>query len=133
MICKPITVNYPDPEFQNWLASQPKGTTQYWNFLYNRADVGLAAIFSTLFCPEFVDVQGCVLLAQHYEPQNFQSWWTRLEGDRMQVEKMINHVHAYDLFKHAPTIAFVDYLPLYERVACTLRNCWECALHQAFP
>jgi hypothetical protein len=44
-----------------------------------------------------------VLLRSQYSSSGFQSWWESLDGDRAGIERVINHVHLWDVF--GPTLA----------------------------
>jgi hypothetical protein len=104
---------------------------KFWDYLAAHGTYELAAAFSRLFWPEFVEVEGCVLLAEKYDAQNFVQWQHQLAGDRHQLEAVINHLHVYDLFPNDPG----DHLDqaVLEDISQTLLRCWQAALHEAFP
>ncbi|MGE3540683.1 MAG: hypothetical protein AB7N91_24990 [Candidatus Tectimicrobiota bacterium] len=114
------------PKVQRWLAGQGEGV---WDFLSICGGAELAIAFSTLYWPEFIDVEGCVLLRERYEAANFQEWWEKLNGDMSKIEAVINHVHLWDLFvldENVPDKALED-------LARILALCWRCALQEQFP
>lgn len=39
-----------------------------------------------------------MLFAWAYEPDNFETWWTELKGDRVRIESVLNHVHLWEVF-----------------------------------
>ncbi len=82
---------------KSWLPS-----FHLWNYLNMRADLDMAAAFTKLFWPDFIEVDGCVLLKIAYSPNSFQSWVEHYHGDTRKVEAMINHVHISDLFLNPP-------------------------------
>ncbi len=103
-----------------------------WNYLTYRADLEMAVAFSKLFWPDFIEVDGCVLLAEHYSSANFQSWKERYAGEMHRIEAVINHAHVYDLFGNSPAdVEYPDELPRY--LAEVLAACWRCSLQHAFP
>jgi hypothetical protein len=103
-----------------------------WSYLNLRADADLAAAFTKLFWPDFVEVEGCVLLKRAYSPESFQEWMERFQGDERRVEATMNHVHIWDVF-----IASFDRQKypdeLYEYLANALIFGWKQALSLAFP
>src|SRR6188508_1376804 len=114
-------------ENQSWI---PNFTP--WSYLNLRADYDLAAAFSKLFWPDFVEVDNCVFLAEGYGPANYEDWKIRFSGDRQRIEAMINHTHIRDLFLMSPTdVEYPD--RLYEYLADVLATCWHHALQSAFP
>jgi hypothetical protein len=103
-----------------------------WSYLNLRADYDLAAAFSKLFWPDFIEVEDYVLLAENYEQTNFEDWKKRFNGGRHDIEAMINHVHIRDLFLNSPK--HVEYPgKLHKYLADVLAICWKHALQEAFP
>jgi hypothetical protein len=89
------------------------------------------AVFSKLFWPDFVEIEGCILLSEHYEAQNFEQWKAELKGERAKIELVLNEVNVYDLFiRPADNEPGLD---LYEYMAKMLLKSWRCALHDTFP
>jgi hypothetical protein len=104
-----------------------------WDYLNLRdADFDFTAAFSKLFWPDFVEVDGCVLLARSYNPQNFAQWQARYPGNPRAVEAMLNHVHISDLYPGIP-VGPDSPLPLLEYLAQVLMVCWKHALLELFP
>lgn len=50
-----------------------------------------------LFWPAFLTVDGYVLLAAHYSPDNLAAWKERRPDNRAAIEDVINHVHLEDI------------------------------------
>jgi hypothetical protein len=90
----------------------------------------VAIALAELFWPRFVEVEGCVLIAERYDPANFRAWWQSLEGDIPRVEWVINHLHLWDLFPTGDDPALDRGL---QSLAQIIARCWEGALRQAFP
>jgi hypothetical protein len=86
------------PAFQRWSGqfTPPMDTHDY---IVHNIDVTTAAILSDLFFPRLILVRDCILLADKYEESNFEEWWTSLEGRTENIERVINHVHLWDLFE----------------------------------
>jgi hypothetical protein len=64
--------------------------------LVNPGNHWAAREFANLFWPRFIDVDGYVLLASHYSPDNLAAWRERRPDSRAAVETVINHVHLED-------------------------------------
>jgi hypothetical protein len=71
------------PGIARWLS---EGSRSVWDLLGAKGGAELAVAFSSLFWPEFVEVEGCVLLRERYSPSNFEDWWKGLSGDRSRIE-----------------------------------------------
>jgi hypothetical protein len=89
-----------------------------------------AIALAEVFWPRFVEVEGCVLIAEQYNPANFRAWWQSLDGDIPRVEWVINHLHLCDLFPTGDDPAINRGL---QSLAHIMAQCWEGALRQAFP
>ena len=106
--------------------------SDYWDEIQINGSNRLAVAFGRLFWPEFIGVEGCVLLESRYSPENFRLWSDHFGGDCTGIESIINHLHLYDLCLNDPNFAETK-LPELEELARTLLKCWECALKEAFP
>ena len=89
-----------------------------------------AIAFTSLFWPEFIEVEGCVLLKERYSPTNLEEWLTHYGGDRTQTEAMINHTHLYDLFSNSLSEVSLEAL---EYLGTVLLCTWRSALASQFP
>lgn len=78
--------------------------------------------------PSLIEVHGCVLLEELYEPNNFEHWWDQLAGDTQRVESIINHIHLRDVFNR-------EQIPEEALSQFTLRlaELWRCALPAKVP
>lgn len=114
------------PELREW--NDGKGVSpEAW--LNSFGSVPQALMYSALFCPEFVEFEGC-LLWHDASPEMFVQWMTTLGGNRSAVERVMNHVHLTDLFLNAPqppTDAQVDHL------GHVLQDLWGLQLRRDFP
>jgi hypothetical protein len=115
------------PSISRW-AAQHGGEVGIWAYL-GQQGASLAVAYSYLFWPTFVEVEGCTLLSERYDQANFRQWWERLSGHVPEVEKVINHVHLWDLFPEE------EGLPegALEELACVMGKCWQQALTEAYP
>lgn len=67
------------------------------NYIETRGSLELAIAFVNLFWPEFVEYQGCIIRRDALDPQTFEKWWQKCNGDRVAVEKMMNFLHVRDI------------------------------------
>jgi hypothetical protein len=80
-----------------------------------------------LFWPRFMDVDGYVLVADHFEPDTFAEFRERRPDSRPAVEDMINHVHVLE-------IAGPEARPEAVGQACRhIMQAWRDALDSTFP
>src|SRR5829696_6310122 len=91
-----------------------------------------AIVLAELFWPRWIEIQGCVLFADRYHPDNFQAWWTSLEGDIPRIESMINHTHLEDIW---PRRLYEEFDPATAQglrsLAQILAQSWAAALRSA--
>jgi hypothetical protein len=117
------------PRAAAWKASFG-GRLGLTDYLAQEGGATLALAFAALFWPAFVEVRGCVLLAERYDERGFEGWWTQLEGRRREIEATVNHLHIWDLFapddEDLPPGALGD-------LTKVLAGTWACALGAEFP
>lgn len=78
--------------------------------------------------PEFVCVDGCVLLPWEYSAETFARWQDRLSGDCQSIENTVNHLHLWDVFD-ASGLPDESLMVLGE----ALQRSWSSALSDQFP
>jgi hypothetical protein len=80
-----------------------------------------------LFWPRFMDVDGYVLVADHFEPDTFAEFRERRPDSRPAVEDLINHVHVEEIAGPAARPEAVGQ-------ACRhITQAWRDALETTFP
>jgi hypothetical protein len=80
-----------------------------------------------LFWPRFVEVDGYVLVADHFEPDTFAEFRERRPDSRPAVEDLINHVHVLEIAGPAAKPEAVGQ-------ACRhITQAWRDALDATFP
>ena len=121
------------PALKKWREQSPP-SAEVWDYLGSQpGGLTTALTFAHLFWPEFVEVQGCVLLSRAYEQKTFDLWWQELSGDKRRIERVINHVHLHDVFTGDQDLELeVTNLALKE-LGEILVECWTCALAAQFP
>lgn len=115
------------PAVKQWLS---EGGESVWDLLGTSGGTELAIAFSSLYWPELLEVEGCVLLRERYNPSNFRGWWDELDGDRSRIEGLINHVHLWDLCGCSEDEVSDEAL---QDLARILALTWRCALQHEFP
>ncbi|PRY15249.1 hypothetical protein [Kineococcus rhizosphaerae] len=99
------------------------------DYVYRHVSVTDAVALASVFAPRFVDVQGCLLVAENYEPENLRTWLAQLEGRAQDVERMINHQSLWDLLPPAGE----DEERALEQVALVMADAWRAAAQRQFP
>ncbi|MBO0769103.1 MAG: hypothetical protein J2O48_10515 [Solirubrobacterales bacterium] len=117
------------PRFEQW-SQEFDNPVSLWDYAARKGGTTLALAFASVFWPRLIEIDGCILLAERYEPSVFQAWKAQL-GDRPEaIERTVNHVHLWDLFdprdEDVPA-GELDYL------ADVLAATWRAALADRFP
>lgn len=85
--------------------------------------------YAELLWPDFVEHDGCVLMAD-VEESKYEEWLQATGGDKRAVEAVINHVHTADLtgsYETPPTEDQARYL------GRLLKEMWQAKLAWEFP
>jgi hypothetical protein len=106
--------------------------TGLWSYNNFVGSVQLAYSFASLFWPDFVEVDGALILKEHYSPENFEHWREHFKGDLTGVEKMINHVHLEDLFMNGKGDYELDDR-VWVTVMAVLEETWRASIKVRFP
>ena len=88
---------------------------------------GLVA-YQNLFWPEFVEYDNCVFLA--FDNVIYQQWLQRLNGNKREVEEVMNHRHIVDLL---PASVDNPTQNLVLEFGKLLRELWDTKLKRDFP
>ena len=78
--------------------------------------------------PEFVCVDGCVLLPWEYSAETFEGWRDQFSDDLIAIENTVNHLHLWDIFD-ASEVSGEGLIVLGE----ALKRSWAGALATQFP
>jgi hypothetical protein len=94
----------------------------------------LAIAFGRLFWPELIEVDGCVLIRDHYRRPNFELWRDHFSGDIAEIEKMINHIDLEDLYHAAgDNLDEATADKVLSELAQIISQTWAAALRERFP
>jgi hypothetical protein len=126
------------PVFQWFKQADGNEKLTLWNYISMRADSDLAVAFSKLFWPDFIEVDDCILLAEHYSPKSYEYWKTQLHADRLSIEQTLNDVRMPEFFMTSDSILDKhgnerSREVLQEFLGNVLATCWKSALHYVFP
>ena len=78
--------------------------------------------------PEFIEYQNGIFLKSQFSEAGFSEWIGKLR-DISEVEKMLNHIHVYDVFGYAQDATDEEFL----QVAKLLQRSWTIALSTVLP
>ncbi|CAG7649666.1 hypothetical protein [Actinacidiphila bryophytorum] len=118
-----------DPQVREWTEATGH-RADYIDFLSQSTGIAEWIALSRVFLPAFVEVEGCVLWDRSYDPENFETWRSALNGDVTAIEATLNQLKLYlyvDVDDDATSRA--NGLSLAEDIATT----WRFRLAADFP
>ena len=106
--------------------------TSYLNLKY---DINAAIAFSKLYFPDFVEKDGCIILAFRYNEKIFKDWFDKFDGDIKAIESMCNSYDVMDYFhNNRPVDLSIDYYnQIIDEFAKILKRSWEINCQLLFP
>ncbi|MBC8108870.1 MAG: hypothetical protein H7Z14_19960 [Anaerolineae bacterium] len=114
------------PELQAW--NNGHGiSVEAWIGCVGRSELAIG--YGRLFWPEFVEHDGCVLFAG-FSSDSFRAFMEQRDGNRRDVEIVMNHRHVSDYFSRAGGSATAEQLIYLGRL---LRDIWQTKLAHDFP
>ena len=123
------------PAFQKWhskVQGTSKNSWRSYQDYFTRVDQVLCLL--DIVWPEFEERDGMILRMSNmpddwfqFKQQADQSGWSKSE-----MEYVINHLHIADLFLNDPDRDKIDN-SIYQFLAFTLADAWECKLKMLFP
>lgn len=117
------------PIFEAWRDGFGGGVG-LWDYAAQKGGATLALAFASLFWPRLIDVDGCVFLAERYDPDAHRQWLESLSERPEALERTMNHVHLWDLFDPASEGIAAKEL---DRLAEVIAQTWRAALVDQFP
>jgi hypothetical protein len=100
---------------------------EQWSFATSNTKVAIG--FSNLFWPSFIEFEG-ILFRESIEPigqefsANVADWMKRLNDDRGQVERILNHIHLIDLMIERSNPSSPEQPEQMSYLAHVLRDMW---------
>ncbi len=121
-----------DYEILNDLNPTNWDISEYLDLKY---DINAALAFSKLFFPDFVEEQGCIILAFRFNDQNFEEWIKHFDGNKSEVERICNSYDVADYFKFNRHVdeSGDQYNKMIEEFAQVLKSSWEINCKLLFP
>jgi hypothetical protein len=114
------------PELSQWNDGNGIDLNDWLNTIarYDHA-IGYAAFF----WPDFVLHDDCIFIDAP-SVENYENWMSKFQGNKANVEGMLNHRHILDFFCHSdvePTREIVVHM------CQILKDMWSCKLQRDFP
>ena len=108
--------------------SEIRGRT-LMNHVANSYDIEMAIGFAALFCPEIVEVEGCIFISEFYN-DNLQELKSTYKTVR-EIERFVNSWSLTSLLKDNEVIDYsVDYIDEFARA---IQYFWQIRLNALFP
>ncbi|RFM25828.1 hypothetical protein [Deminuibacter soli] len=105
--------------------------SEYVNWKY---DMNAALAFSKFFFPDFLEVDGCIILAFRYNTESFAAWKAHFEGNIPLIEAACNRYEVADYFFNTDIYTDDEH---YHRAliafAHVLKSAWEFGIKNLFP
>jgi hypothetical protein len=117
------------PRFEEWRRGFD-GRVSLWDYASRKGGVTLALAFASLFWPQLIEVEDCILLKERYDPDAFRQWRAQLGDQREAIERAVNHVHLWDLFDAASEDVPDEGL---DCLAAAMAGTWAAAVAEQFP
>src|SRR5262245_8006552 len=114
------------PELRDW--NQGRGITPT-GWIGCVGNFRLAAAYTTVFWPKFVEVDG-MILRHDFSGESLAGFTEQCRGDKSAIESVMNHLHLVDLHHLGCEDATYERLVFIGR---TLREIYECKLLAEFP
>lgn len=118
-----------DPQIRKWTEASG-GQADYLDFLSESIGLPEWIALSRVFLPRFIEVQGCILWERSYDPSNFETWYSSLNGDVTRIEATLNQFRLSLYLEFADDdISRSNALSLAEDIATV----WRLQLERTFP
>jgi len=102
----------------------------YFSYISEKCHPEDALIICGLLFPVFVEEEGGVFLDGRFEQENFRRWSKQLNGVISDIERLINHVHVYDIFAGCSEDVPEE---VFDKLSKIIGFCWDIALKSKFP
>ena len=80
--------------------------------------------------PSFREVEEGLYWNERFDEKAFEQWKDRLGNNTMDLEKVVNHLHIYDLFDGSPDDISEE---VFVQAGQILRKSWQLWLDSQFP
>ena len=118
-----------DPRIKRW-AKGARADLDYLDFLSAHTGLTEWIALSRVFLPQFVEVEGCVLWDRSYDPENFRTWRSALNGDVASIEATLNQFRLWQYIGiEEDAESEANAFALAQEIATS----WRLTLGRAFP
>jgi hypothetical protein len=115
------------PRIRAW--SERVGGWDLRQYAYNNIDIADVAVIGAVFCPGFIEMDGVVFVDFLFHEESYAHWRTKIGGDNQAIERLLNHLHLWDVFDPKSE---EDYSALPE-LCNKIGNMWNASARNAFP
>jgi hypothetical protein len=114
------------PRTREW--SERVGEWDVRQYVINNMDVSDAVVMSSLFWPGFIERSGGVFIDFLFDETSYAQWLGQLGGNVRAVEKVLNHLHLWDVFGPKSDQEYAAVSELARKIA----SMWRVAVHDTF-
>lgn len=113
--------------YMNW---KGESDLSIYDYISNNIHPEDLLVFYDLLLPTLVERFDCIFFEDKYNQSTFERWNTELKGDKVAIEKVLNHVHVYDIFGNCQD-EIEDVV--YEKIAFLLQKIWKYHFKDSYP
>ncbi|MGH7624992.1 MAG: hypothetical protein ACREOJ_06725 [Gemmatimonadaceae bacterium] len=100
------------------------------NYIESRGSLELAVAFAKLYWPDLVEYRDCILRADGFSADLFETWWQRTDGNRTEIECVLNMLHVREVVP-SDTALLPDSVIRY--LGRTIAEMWHTKAQLLFP
>lgn len=115
----------------DWKNANPDNFS-WWNYVNLKADLKTALAFAKFFCPELILVEGCIILKDKFNQNNFNLWKEKCHNKKIEIEKMANLYQISDFF-HINMNNDDNYYEQLKALGKVLQHYWHISFKEQFP
>ena len=115
------------PRTREW--SDRVGGWDLRQYVVNNVDVSDAVVMGEVFWAGFVERAGAVFVDFLFDEASYMKWLTETGEEIQPIEKILNHLHLWDIFDPKSDQEYVAVSELSRKLA----NTWKVSVCTAFP
>lgn len=115
------------PRTREW--SERVGGWDLRQYVVNNIEIADVAAMSAVFWPGFVERAGAVFVDFLFDEASYTQWFAETGGDIQKIEKVLNHLHLWDIFDPKSDQEYKAVSELSWKFA----NAWHASACNAFP
>lgn len=126
-----ITGSISSPKFEHWKRQwEDQSELDEFSYISDVVHPEDALMFCKVLFPDFVFHESGVFLESRFTVESFSSWMETCNNDVVAVEKVLNHMHLFDVFGGCRER--VDEA-IYEQLCRIVAQSWRMVLLSKFP